>query len=426
MPDPVRDRDSRTHETDIQPEARVQRGTEILRVCMLSFYFHPAYSGSAVQAHGLARQLMKRGLAPQIVSANLTHDAPRDELGGIPVWRLPLLRLSGFQIPSFAFSLAWHLFRRRRSIDIVHAHGAYPHSIAGLVSHIIGKKSILKITMANSDVAFERQGRLFGRFNRYLVKQFDRYVTTSDEAYTECLSQGLDPSRVFLIPNGVDTDVYHPAESSKEKQRQRKLLGLPDCPIVAFVGVLNERKNVDGILKIWRSLMHRNARAHLLLIGPEPKDSSGNPSEFCNRIRRFVDDEGLDASVSFLGQQADVAAHLRCSDVFLFPSRREGMPNVVLEAMATGLPCIVSRIGGSIDIVKHEYSGYVHDVDDEVGMARNLETLLGNPALLTFMGGNARQTALEKFSLMAITDRYEALYHDLTSALQRHRGSVKV
>lgn len=386
-----------------------------MRVCMLSFYFHPAYSGSAVQAYGLSRQLLQRGFAPQVISANLTHDAARDERGGIPISRLPLLRQRTLQIPTFAFSLAWHLVRNRRSIDIVHAHGTYPHSVAGLVSRLIGKKSVLKITMTNSDLAFSQQGRLFGRVNRYLVKQFDCYVATSDEGYKECLAQGLSPTRVLTISNGVDTEVYRPAESAREKTSERRHLGLPEGPIVSFVGVINERKNVDGLLRVWRTVMKKGVRGHLLVIGPEPAEADGRPTEFCNSLRQFVVDEGLEASVSFLGQKDNVAAYLRCSDIFLLPSRREGMPNVVLEAMASGLPCVVSRIGGSVDLVTHNESGYVHDVDDEVGMANSLHNLIVDPTHISIMGKQARRTALALYSLSAVADRYEALYRKLSS-----------
>jgi N-methylhydantoinase B len=109
---------------------------------------------------------------------------------------------------------------------------------------------------------------------------------------------------------------------------------LPDTPIVCFVGILDARKNVDAILRVWRATIRSGAVGHLVLVGPEPVDAAGKLSAFGEQLRRFVVEEGLGDTVTFAGRQADVAPYLQSADIFFFPSRREGMPNVLLEAMA--------------------------------------------------------------------------------------------
>jgi glycosyltransferase involved in cell wall biosynthesis len=316
-------------------------------------------------------------------------------------------------ILSFWLSLTFFLVWRRRFIDIVHAHGTLQHGIAAIVGHLLGKKTILKVAMSKSDLAFERQGRLWGRLNRFQVKRFDRFIATSDDIYKECLALGFDPERIRRIPNGVDTSSFRPASSIGEKVQLRRSRGLPDGPIVCFVGVVDARKNVDGILRVWASVRKNRAPGHLVLVGPLSTEPDGEPSQYVKDLVSFVEREQLTASVTFAGLQTNVAEYLRSADIFLFPSRREGMPNVVLEAMASGLPCIASRIGGAADLVRHGETGFLFDVDDEPGFTQALLELLNDAGRTAQMGDAARRFIVERFALNSVASVYSALYTEL-------------
>jgi len=102
--------------------------------------------------------------------------------------------------------------------------------------------------------------------------------------------------------------------------------------------------------------------------------------------------------------------------MFLFASRREGMPNVVLEAMASGLPCIVSRVGGAVDLVDHGKTGYLFDVDDEAGFADALSGLLCDAARAARMGSAARHHVVDHFALSKTAEDYRRLYSTLLGA----------
>lgn len=385
----------------------------VTRVCMISFYYHPSYSGSAVQATNLSRHLREHGVESFIVSANLTGSTPTDRVEGFSVYRLPACKAQDLQIPSFWMSLAWFLFRHRKHYDVIHAHGTFQHAIASLMGRWLRKPTVLKIAMGNSDLAFDRHGRTWGRISRFLVNRFDRYVATSVEIHQECLERGLDSSRIRTIPNGVDTDVFFPAKSAQEKTLLRRRLGLPDVPTVCYVGVIDARKNLDGILRVWKRVRDASAEGRLLLIGPRPRGEEQEPGKFHNELLRFIEDNRLAESVTLTGPQRDVPDLLRCSDIFIFPSRREGMPNALLEAAASGLACVASRIGGSVDIIRHGESGYLFDVDDEAGMADAVIRLLGDPAHTALISTAARQRIMDVYSLRVIAQRYVELYREL-------------
>jgi glycosyltransferase involved in cell wall biosynthesis len=389
-----------------------------IRPCMISFYFHPDYSGSAIQALNLSRHLVGLGLRPFVVAANLTDSAARDQFAGIPLYRLPVLRSRDWQIPSFSASLMRFLVTHRHEYDLIHAHGTYQHVIAALAGRWLGKPTLLKIAMANSDIAFHRQGRLYGRVNRALVRRFDNYIATTPAIADEIVERGLDSSRTRLMPNGVDTDVFA-ALSPDARAHVRRGLGLPEGPIVTYVGVIISRKNIDGILRIWQAVCRSHGTAHLLLLGPTPAASD----PFYNQLTAFVRDNALSSRVTFAGFKQPVVPYLQASDAFLFPSHQEGMANSVLEAMSCGVPVFVSNSAGVAALVRHGESGYVFPPDDEAGFANALVHLLADRGLRERIGAEARRMVVSRFSLAATAMHYAELYGQLLGRAPALRDS---
>ena len=381
-----------------------------IRPLMVSFYFDPVYAGSAIQAFNLARSLQRLGAAPLIVSANLTGSPAHEDYHGVPLYRIPSVgKGSDWQRMSFWASLTLFLARMRRRFDIIHAHGTGPHAIVGPTGRLFRAPTILKVAMAGSDLNFTGQGRLQGRLNRTMVGPVDAYIATTRAIAAEFAPAGLDASRVRLIPNGVDTETNQPV-GAERRARLRAELGLPDGPLVATVGIVIARKNVDGALRGFHAAVAGGAPGHFLIIGPMPAEHSG----YHDTLRTYVATHGLTDRVTFLGFQSPVTPYLQAADVFLFPSRQEGMPNSVLEAMACGLPCVVSSTAGvEASVVSHEENGFAIDVDDDAALAATLRRLLTDGALRARLGEAARATILSHYSLDAIAGRYWRLYHEL-------------
>lgn len=142
-----------------------------------------------------------------------------------------------------------------------------------------------------------------------------------------CVKRG----EVFLLHNAIDTNVYCFDESGRE--RLRKELGLEDKFVVGHVGRFNQQKNHGFLIDVFQELHHRNPRARLVLVGK---------GELEEAVRQKVCALGLEEYVIFTGVRQDIPQLLSAFDVFLFPSLYEGMPNTVIEAQATGLPCVIS------------------------------------------------------------------------------------
>lgn len=397
---------SDARQTEVWVEtSRRNSPSRVLRPCMISFYFEPEYSGSSVQAFNLSRQLRALGHAPVIVAANLSGATPFEVRNDIPIYRIPCPRAGEWQVPGFYASVARFLVAHRSDFDVLHAHGTLRHGIVSLMGRLLSLPTLVKIAMADSDIAFQRQGRTWGRLNRTMIRKFDIVIATTPPMVDECLSQGLRSDRIGLIPNGVDTDVFRPPQH--DKAALRGALGLPQTPLVTYVGILNPRKNIDGLLRIWRDAVTRGAPGTLVLVGPKSSEAF-----YCN-LMDFIRAEDLERRTVLLGRLDSVVSILQASDVFLFPSKQEGMANAVLEAMACGVPCIVSESAGASALVTHGINGLVAPVADESRFADLLTSLLSDRAKQETLSLASRRTVVDRFSLTVIAKQYVELYASL-------------
>ena len=179
--------------------------------------------------------------------------------------------------------------------------------------------------------------------------------------------------------------------------------------MAAYVGIINQRKNVDGALRIWRAVCAEHSSAHLVLVGP----TQGEADPFYRQVKGFIAESNLGSRVTIAGFKDPVLPYLQAADAFLFPSRREGMANSVLEAMSCAVPCLVSNAAGVAEIIRHEVNGFALDVDDEAGFARILSLILNDLAIRDTIGAEARQTILAQLSLHETAARYCELYRSL-------------
>jgi glycosyltransferase involved in cell wall biosynthesis len=121
----------------------------------------------------------------------------------------------------------------------------------------------------------------------------------------------------------------------------------------------------------------------------------------------------IDEIVDFIGIVDDVAPYLRDADVFVLPSHAEGLSNALLEAMAVGLPVIVSNVPGNVDVVEHGRTGLVFEVDNASELAASLARVLRDDDLRNLLGAGARGSVEESYSLQAVAGRYIELYDEL-------------
>ncbi|MBI4577501.1 MAG: glycosyltransferase [Planctomycetes bacterium] len=213
-------------------------------------------------------------------------------------------------------------------------------------------------------------------------------------------SEGADPARVAVIPNGIDAARFRQPPGTRE--RVRRSLGIPTgSPVAIQVANLNAGKGHRDLLEAAARVVVRGPRLHLLLVGEGPEAES---------LRRLAEGLGIGASVHLLGSRRDVPALLAAADLAVLSSHTEGFSNALLEYAAAGLPALATRVGGNAEVVVEAETGLLVPPRDPAALAGALGGLLADPPRLRALGEAARGRAEGCFSVEALVERTLTLY----------------
>jgi glycosyltransferase involved in cell wall biosynthesis len=380
-------------------------GERALNIVMPIFRFPPILGGAEVQAFRLATALRQRGANVTIVTARFSGLAAWETMSGVPVHRVfcPSDANDATRLGLYAFmlSLAWFLVSQASLYEIVHSHQAmFAAALSTAIGRRLGKRTIVKFGGMGANSDFVHLSRLrFGSSMMREIKRADAAVATSTAIQQDLDYYGFRKEQVIHIPNGIDTRAFSPLHP---KQQARAALGIPgDARLVLFVGNLRPVKGVDILIDAWPHVISRCPEARLVIVGDGPKRV-----EWQARVAEL----GLADSVRFVGAQADPREFYWAADIFVLPSRSEGLPNVILEALSAGLPCVASRVGGIVDQVKPGENGWLVPPEDSTELAKALALLLQED--LEMWSWRARESA-KRYDWDVIAPQYLALYHQL-------------
>lgn len=223
---------------------------------------------------------------------------------------------------------------------------------------------------------------------------------------------GLSAEKVHVIGNGVDETLF-PLEGGGAEALRREL-GLPrDAEVVTFIGRMLPEKNPARFVRLAARLTERDpaGRRRFVMVGDGPQFDA-----IAAEVKRL----GLTERIVLLGVRDDIPRILSLTDVLLAPSQREGLPIVGLEAMASRVPIVASRVVGWIDLIQDGVEGYLLDLTDENGFLERVETLLEDVALRERFGTAARRKVLDRYTLRANADAYQALHARLIAESHAH------
>lgn len=384
-----------------------------LRILMYTAYFAPEYSGAALQALTLAAELRRRGHIIEFVTNRWPGLADTAVVDGFPVRRLQPGRLRKHREFRLWLNLALYVWARRKDIDVLHSHGAYfTHAFIGPLARLLGKRSLVKASLANDDLQ-SLSRPIVGTLQRLMLRCIDVYVAISQDLVREFQAGGLNPAKIHHVPNGVEIDRFERA-SAAEIPSLRVSLGLPvDRPIALYVGVLDQRKNIAWLAEQWLAQDAFGTGAVLVAVGPQGRDDTDGHlrAQLVEMARRSPENFVLHDF------HADVTAYYRCADLLVLPSSNEGLPNVVLEAMACSLPCVAARASGSRELVIDGETGYTYAPGDAKGLADAVRRVLSPQASpqAAALGQAGRRLAEARYSIQAVADQYEALYAPMAS-----------
>lgn len=370
-----------------------------LRVCYLLSYFHPVESGAERQALAQGVELTRRGHSVQVVTQALDGLPQDEDVQGIQVhrWVRPY-RVGPLFALSFVAGVIRALHRLRGSYDLIHTHQGLWEAIAtGLGRPALGGAPVL-VQPASSGYYGEAEelARTHGfPLLRRLILRNPAFAAISADIEDQWVRHGVPKDRVTRMASGVDATHFRPGPSGFESR-------LLPRPRVMFTGRLHPQKNLGRLLDAWPIVASRTS-ANLILVGQGPEQE---------RLEAQAAELGIRDRVQFTGALNDPADILRAADLFVLPSVAEGMSNSLLEAMATGLPCVASGIGGNVDLLG-EGVGRLVGGDDPAAWSTTLIELLERPELAQSLGAAARRRVESEFALPIVVDRYLTLYRSL-------------
>ncbi|HSB70237.1 MAG TPA: glycosyltransferase family 4 protein [Candidatus Methylomirabilis sp.] len=383
-----------------------------MRILFLIAQFHPIVGGAERHAQTLARGLIHRGHEVVVVTRWRKGWAQRETIDGVPIRRGIWTLDFGLLYPlTYAASVMRALLQHRNWADVIHVTNIYLEAFVAIaMRRWHGIPVVVRPACAGyyGDLArlerfrvwpvYPGPARISSRKFVRLIARADAFVANSQELRGELVGAGFPADRVLQIPNGVDVDRFRPASDVADV---RTALNLPPGPLVVCIGRLDPQKGLDTLLTAVEPLLRRTPGLRVLLLGDGPLRG-----DLEARIRRAE----LADRILLNGVVADVAPYLRSADVFVLPSVGEGMPNALLEAMASGLPCVASAIGGCRDVIRDGRTGLLVPPGNAVALREALEQLLQSQALADRMGAAAREDVVARFGLERMLDRYEACY----------------
>jgi glycosyltransferase involved in cell wall biosynthesis len=195
---------------------------------------------------------------------------------------------------------------------------------------------------------------------------------------------------------------------AETKSRLRRELGLGDIKVGVFIGRLSDEKNLDVLIESWAEVKREFLGAQLLIVG-----GGGAYRNVEARLRDLVSALGLDGSVRFVGHVDRAKDYVMTSDVFVLPSRTEGMSNALVEALACGASIVATDIPGNAEICTDGESALLVPVGDSRAMAHAIGRIFASPDLARQLGSAARRKAEQDLSVDTMVERYLAAYREM-------------
>ena len=366
---------------------------------MVTGVYHPETSGASLQC----RQLIA-SLKPEVDFEVLTTSADaslpaRDVVDGVPVTRVFVdpTRAASKLRASAAMTAAFLAMSAR--VDVVHLHGFSQKTILLIgLAKLFGKRTVIKLTSLGHDDAGTMMRR--GGAAALSYRRVDRAIAVAPGLAASWRDARLDPDRVVLIPNAVDARRFHPATDAERAALKRELGWDQTLPAVLFVGFFSHEKRPDLLYRAWARLWEEGIRSTLVLVGATRSAYFEIDSAMAESVRADAAQRGLTSHLVFVERTSEIERYYRAADVFALPTTREGLPNVLLEAMASGLPPIITRLPGVTDwIVEDGVTGRLVGAVAEGEFEAALRQLLVTPAMRRLMGSAARLHVEREFTM---------------------------
>lgn len=318
------------------------------------------------------------------------------KIKSVPIPRSPLAKTN------FTAYKELVAFIKQENIDYIHCNTP----TGGILGRLAGKKCKVKKVIYQAHGFHFYKGApkinwlVYYPVEKWLAHYTDALITINSEDFelAKAKFKLRKNGKVYYVPGvGIDTSQYNLSEKSREEKRQELGLGEDDVALISM-GDLIERKNYATAI---RSISETNEpKLQYFICGKGPEEEN---------LKELAESLGVTKQIHFLGFRSDIKELLAAADIFLFTTKQEGLPRSMMEAMASGLPCIASKIRGNTDLLDGTEGGFLCETTDTAAYAEKLKLLANDKALRKAMGEN-NLIAIQKFSTETVNEELRKVY----------------
>ena len=319
------------------------------------------------------------------------------------------------------FSLHTNLIKYQEEYDFLHFHvlwwGGLLMALWSNLKHI---PSLYESVLLDSDTPGSIQQQRFGKIKLWLLKKFKGILAISESLALDYKLHGFGNGVVHTLKCSIDTELFRPPKNKEEKQLLRQKYNFPqDKTILTFVGSLIHRKGIDLLINAFIEAYKENPDLYLLLVGPSNQNENPTIDEtLINKLVTNAKNHGAVDQIKKMGliqSRQKLAEIYRASDMFVFPSRQEGLGIVVLEAMCTSLPVIVSQLPVLENVIKIDENGIIVPLENKEELKNAIHILSTDLTLKNKLGKQAHQTIIKNHDFAHWQTNLVAIYQKLSA-----------
>lgn len=295
----------------------------------------------------------------------------------------------------------------RHDINLIHGHDHKSDLFAYLLRRWLWRRRLSVVSTAHAWVMLGLKGAIYRHMDLSLMRRFDHLIAVSHATKDEMVEAGVAANLITVIHNGIDTDAW---AQNRVSTSLREELNLGQVfPVIGYVGRIMPEKDLETWLRAAALIAKRFPEARFVLVGEGKDDGT------LGELQRLGSELGIAQRTHFPGYRSDLLPVYSSFDLFVLSSRREGLPNSILEAMALRIPVVTTDVAGAKELVVDGETGFVVPQQDVEALASAMLSILGENDRRLCMGRAGRRRVESEFSfshrMRRIEDLYEQILH---------------
>lgn len=367
----------------------------VVKILRVAADFYPSVVGGiGLHAYEMSKLQAKMGHNVVVYTTKTNSESEVERLDGFQVIRFkPLIKIFGNSITISMFN---KLTQNKNRFDIIHAHSHlfFSTNLCALIRKVGMSPLVITNHGLNSQTAPEWFQNLYTATGaKWTFGKADKIICYTEAEKQELIDLGINPQKIVVIHNGIDTDLFVPRKKGSQNNIQ-----------LLWIGRFIHGKGVDHLVDAFKIINIKHPDIKLLLVGRGPEREL---------IKRKIGELGLDMSISIKDfiSNSDIAKLYQNSNVFVLPSLEEGVPRTILESMSCGVPVVCSELPQLVDIV--EGCGFLVPKKDSQAIADRVLEILSDSSLAKKMGENGREKVIRNYSWKDTVEKTIELYKEL-------------